>query len=167
MLRWSPGASACVVASSSGYPGSYKTGLPIAGLGSAAQVPGVQVFHSGTPRVGGQLVTSGGRVLGVTAAAESCARPSPAPTRPWPKFNLKASITGATSATAPSGKRPSAKRRTQPGNRAQPGKQQPAAGSSLPIENPARRNVTRRLRSAAAPAGRRSSQLETPRENQP
>ena len=70
-LRWSPGASACVVASSGGYPGSYKTGLPITGLGAAAQVPGVQVFHAGTAQVGAQLVTAGGRVLGVTAAADS------------------------------------------------------------------------------------------------
>lgn len=70
-LRWSRGASACVVASSTGYPGSYKTGFPIAGLGAAGQVPGVQVFHSGTARLGGQLVTSGGRVLGVTAAGDS------------------------------------------------------------------------------------------------
>ena len=70
-LRWTPGASACVVASSGGYPGSYKTGLPITGLGAAAQVPGVQVFHAGTAQVGGQLLTAGGRVLGVTAAAGS------------------------------------------------------------------------------------------------
>jgi phosphoribosylamine--glycine ligase len=70
-MRWSPGASACVVASSSGYPGSYKTGFPIAGLSSAAQVPGVEVFHSGTSRMGSQLVTSGGRVLGVTATGDS------------------------------------------------------------------------------------------------
>lgn len=70
-LRWNSGASACVIASSAGYPGSYKTGLPIAGLGTAAQVPGVQVFHSGTAQVGGQILTSGGRVLGVTAAGDS------------------------------------------------------------------------------------------------
>ena len=70
-LRWSSGASACVVASSAGYPGSYKTGLAISGLGAAAQVPGVQVFHSGTTQVGGQMVTAGGRVLGVTAAGDS------------------------------------------------------------------------------------------------
>jgi phosphoribosylamine---glycine ligase len=70
-LRWSSGASACVVASSVGYPGSYKTGLAISGLSSAAQVPGVEVFHSGTARVGSQLVTSGGRVLGVTASGDS------------------------------------------------------------------------------------------------
>ena len=70
-LRWAQGASACVVASSAGYPGSYKTGFPIHGLSAAARVPGVQVFHSGSARLGNQLVTSGGRVLGVTAAAES------------------------------------------------------------------------------------------------
>jgi phosphoribosylamine--glycine ligase len=70
-LRWSPGASACVVASSVGYPGSYKTGLPITGLGDAAQVPGVEVFHSGSVRSGGQLLTAGGRVLGVAATAPS------------------------------------------------------------------------------------------------
>ena len=70
-MRWSDGASACVVASSSGYPGSYKTGLPISGLSNAAQTPEVEVFHSGTSRVGGQVVTSGGRVLGVTATGDS------------------------------------------------------------------------------------------------
>jgi phosphoribosylamine--glycine ligase len=70
-LRWSAGASACVVASSSGYPGRYKTGLPISGLEDAARVPGVVVFHSGSSREGEQLLTAGGRVLGVTAAAAS------------------------------------------------------------------------------------------------
>ena len=70
-LRWNSGASACVVASSAGYPGTYKTGLPISGLGAAVQIPGVQVFHSGTAQVGGQMVTAGGRVLGVTAAGDS------------------------------------------------------------------------------------------------
>jgi phosphoribosylamine---glycine ligase len=70
-LRWSQGASACVVASSAGYPGSYKTGFPIHGLSVASRIPGVQVFHSGSARLGNQLVTSGGRVLGVTAVAAS------------------------------------------------------------------------------------------------
>ncbi len=70
-LRWAPGASACVVASSAGYPGNYKTGWPIAGLGAAGQTPGVQIFHAGTAQAGGQLVTAGGRVLGVTAMADS------------------------------------------------------------------------------------------------
>ncbi len=72
-MRWVTGASACVVASSGGYPGSYKTGLPITGLGHATQVPGVQVFHAGTAEAGGKLVTAGGRVLGVTAAGDSIA----------------------------------------------------------------------------------------------
>jgi phosphoribosylamine--glycine ligase len=70
-LRWSRGASACVVASSGGYPGSYKTGLPITGLAVAAQVSGVEVFHAGTALKDGQILTAGGRVLGVTAAADS------------------------------------------------------------------------------------------------
>lgn len=66
-LRWKPGASACVVASSAGYPGSYKTGFPITGLKDAAAVPGVEIFHAGTALSNGEIVTSGGRVLGVTA----------------------------------------------------------------------------------------------------
>jgi phosphoribosylamine---glycine ligase len=70
-LRWSPGAAACVVTSSSGYPGSYKTGLSITGLADAAKIPGVQVFHSGTSLANGQILTAGGRVLGVTAVAPS------------------------------------------------------------------------------------------------
>jgi len=70
-LRWAPGASACVVASSAGYPGSYKTGFPITGLSAASRVPGVQIFHSGSTLAGGQMLTGGGRVLGVTAAAPS------------------------------------------------------------------------------------------------
>jgi phosphoribosylamine--glycine ligase len=68
-LRWFPGASACVVASSAGYPGSYETGFPITGLGAAAQVPGVEIFHSGSAQVGSQLLTNGGRVLSTAAAA--------------------------------------------------------------------------------------------------
>jgi phosphoribosylamine--glycine ligase len=70
-FRWTPGASACVVASSAGYPGSYKTGFPIAGLDDAAQVEGVEIFHSGSSQKDGQILTAGGRVLGVTAAASS------------------------------------------------------------------------------------------------
>ncbi|HWA93396.1 MAG TPA: phosphoribosylamine--glycine ligase [Terracidiphilus sp.] len=69
-LKWKPGASACVIASSSGYPASYNTGFPISGLGIAGQVEGVQVFHSGTAQLGSQIVTNGGRVLGVTATGD-------------------------------------------------------------------------------------------------
>ena len=68
-LRWMPGAAVCVVASSAGYPGGYRTGFAISGLGMAARVPGVEIFHSGTAQVAGQVVTAGGRVLGVTAAS--------------------------------------------------------------------------------------------------
>ena len=60
-----------MVASSAGYPGSYETGFPISGLSGAAEVAGVQVFHSGSAQVGSQLRTAGGRVLGVTAVAAS------------------------------------------------------------------------------------------------
>jgi phosphoribosylamine--glycine ligase len=70
-LQWTPGASACVIASSAGYPGSYETGFPISGLSVAAEVPDVEIFHSGSAQLGNQLVTAGGRVLGVTAAAPS------------------------------------------------------------------------------------------------
>src|SRR3984957_7311588 len=71
VLRWKPGASACVIAASAGYPGSYVTGRRISGLEEAARVPGVEIFHSGTALVDGHYVTEGGRVLGVTAAAET------------------------------------------------------------------------------------------------
>jgi phosphoribosylamine--glycine ligase len=66
-FKWKTGASACVIASSGGYPGAFQTGYPIAGLDEVAKMPGVEVFHSGTAMVGGQVRTSGGRVLGVTA----------------------------------------------------------------------------------------------------
>jgi phosphoribosylamine--glycine ligase len=59
------------VAASGGYPGSYTTGNRISGLEDAARVPGVEVFHAGTSLVEGNYITSGGRVLAVTAAAES------------------------------------------------------------------------------------------------
>ena len=72
-LRWKPGASTCVIAASGGYPGSFQMGLAIGGLDDAAAIPGVQVFHSGTARVQGELRTGGGRVLGVAAAAATLA----------------------------------------------------------------------------------------------
>jgi phosphoribosylamine--glycine ligase len=66
-FRWKPGASACVVAASQGYPGAYAAGKPISGLDDAARVPNVEIYHAGTAVEGGQLRTAGGRVLGVTA----------------------------------------------------------------------------------------------------
>jgi phosphoribosylamine--glycine ligase len=70
-FRWKPGASACVIAASAGYPGSYVSGLRIDGLAEAAAIEGVQVFHAGTALLDGQYVTAGGRVLGVSAAGET------------------------------------------------------------------------------------------------
>jgi len=66
-VAWRPEAAVCVVLASAGYPGSYPTGQPIAGLEAAGARPGVTVFHAGTARRDGRLVTAGGRVLGVTA----------------------------------------------------------------------------------------------------
>jgi phosphoribosylamine--glycine ligase len=66
-LRWKPDASVCVVLASGGYPGAYTKGHPIAGLAEANRRPNTKVFHAGTARVGDQIVTNGGRVLGVTA----------------------------------------------------------------------------------------------------
>jgi phosphoribosylamine--glycine ligase len=62
-----PEAAATVVMSSGGYPGHYRTGLPIGGLDEAAKVPDSVVFHAGTALKDGAVVTSGGRVLAVTA----------------------------------------------------------------------------------------------------
>ncbi len=68
---WPSTASVCVNIASGGYPGKYPTGLPIRGVDAADARPGVQVFHAGTATKNGTLVTAGGRVLGVTAVAES------------------------------------------------------------------------------------------------
>ena len=66
-LRWEAPAALCVVLAAPGYPGAVKKGLPITGLDAAARVPDVDVLHAGTRREGEQVVTSGGRVLCVTA----------------------------------------------------------------------------------------------------
>jgi phosphoribosylamine---glycine ligase len=68
-FRWRPGASACVVAAAEGYPGSYTAGKKITGLEAAAEV--AQLFHAGTALLDGEYLTSGGRVLGVAAAADT------------------------------------------------------------------------------------------------
>ena len=66
-LKWKAEASASVVLASGGYPGGYKTGLPIHGLDKANALPGVTVFHAGTQAAGKSVLTAGGRVLSVTA----------------------------------------------------------------------------------------------------
>jgi phosphoribosylamine--glycine ligase len=69
-LKWSPMASVCVVMASGGYPGSYAKGKPIFGLAAAAKLPNTKVFHAGTAKSGNEIVTNGGRVLGVTALGQ-------------------------------------------------------------------------------------------------
>jgi phosphoribosylamine---glycine ligase len=65
--KWDPRVAVSVVLTSPGYPGPYPQGAPIAGLEEAAALPDVVVFHAGTRRTGGGLVTAGGRVLNVCA----------------------------------------------------------------------------------------------------
>jgi phosphoribosylamine--glycine ligase len=72
-LVWDPRPSVCVVMASAGYPDEYQRGKPIRGLAEAAQLPDVKVFHAGTASSGDQVVTDGGRVLGVTALGSSIA----------------------------------------------------------------------------------------------
>jgi phosphoribosylamine--glycine ligase len=68
-LSWSSDVAVSVVIASAGYPGEYETGKPIEGITAAEELPGVTVYHAGTKIAEGTLVTSGGRVLNVTAAA--------------------------------------------------------------------------------------------------
>ncbi len=70
-LQWSHQPSVTVIAASRGYPGSFTAGLPMTGLDEAGREKGVTVFHSGTSLADGTLVTSGGRVLAVTAIADT------------------------------------------------------------------------------------------------
>ncbi|BDF71224.1 phosphoribosylamine--glycine ligase [Oscillospiraceae bacterium] len=69
-IRWRDEAACCLVLASGGYPGAYQTGYPISGLEEAGKT--AVVFHAGT-KLGehGQILTSGGRVLGVTATGET------------------------------------------------------------------------------------------------
>jgi phosphoribosylamine--glycine ligase len=70
-VEWAPGASACVVAANRGYPGKYDTGAIISGLEKAGTEQ-VEVFHAGTSQsANGEILATGGRVLGVTAAASN------------------------------------------------------------------------------------------------
>jgi phosphoribosylamine--glycine ligase len=70
-FRWSPDASVCVVMASSGYPGTIEVGKKITGIADADKLQGVKVFHAATSTRDGDYYTSGGRVLGVTARAET------------------------------------------------------------------------------------------------
>ena len=70
-LRWDPRPAVCVVMASEGYPGSYERGRTIRGLAEADALDDVKVFHAGTATLNGEVVTDGGRVLGVTALGNS------------------------------------------------------------------------------------------------
>jgi len=72
-IEWDTRPSVCVVIASGGYPGNYETGYPISGLEEASRSPDVTVFHAGTTLKEGKVVTSGGRVLGVTALGATLA----------------------------------------------------------------------------------------------
>lgn len=66
-LEWDPRPAVCVVMASGGYPGDYEKGKKITGLKEAGEMEDVIVFHAGTKSEDGDIVTNGGRVLGVTA----------------------------------------------------------------------------------------------------
>ena len=70
-IQWKDGCAACVVMASGGYPKSYPKGLPISGLNAQGQTAHCLVYHAGTQYDGQQFVTAGGRVLGVTATADT------------------------------------------------------------------------------------------------
>src|SRR5437870_9008002 len=67
IIEWDQRPAVTVVLASGGYPDKYDTGKTIAGLGAAAKLANVQIFHAGTKRANGEIVTAGGRVLAVTA----------------------------------------------------------------------------------------------------
>jgi len=73
-LQWDPRPAVCVVMASGGYPGNYEKGKKITGLNEAAKIKDVVVFHAGTKNQNGDIVTSGGRVLGVTALGQTVAQ---------------------------------------------------------------------------------------------
>ena len=72
-LEWDNRPAVCVVMAAGGYPGEYEKGKKITGLDEAEQIEDVVVFHAGTAEKDGDIVTNGGRVLGVTAKGNSIA----------------------------------------------------------------------------------------------
>ena len=72
-LEWDSRPAVCVVMASGGYPDDYQKGKKITGLQEAGQLEDVVVFHAGTKEQNGQIITSGGRVLGVTALGRTIA----------------------------------------------------------------------------------------------
>ncbi len=72
-VEWQSGFAACVILASGGYPDKYKKGLAISGVDVAKKVPGVVVFHAGT-EFKKSLITSGGRVLGISAVGNTLSK---------------------------------------------------------------------------------------------
>ncbi len=72
-IRWRDEAALSVVVAAKGYPGAYESGSEIGGLAEAAAPPGVEIFHAGTRRDGGRILSAGGRVLGVSAIGQTIA----------------------------------------------------------------------------------------------
>lgn len=70
-IKWRDGGAVCVVLASGGYPVKYESGYEITGIEDAQALGDITVFHAGTKNVDGKIVTAGGRVLGVTAVADS------------------------------------------------------------------------------------------------
>lgn len=70
-LSWKKQSTVCVVMASQGYPGVYEQGKTITGLGELRDSGDIMIFHSGTQKKNNQIVSAGGRVLGVTAWADS------------------------------------------------------------------------------------------------
>lgn len=73
-LQWDPRPAVCVVIAAGGYPGEYEKGKIISGIAQAEQLDDVVVFHAGTAAKNADIVTSGGRVLGVTAMGQTIAK---------------------------------------------------------------------------------------------
>jgi phosphoribosylamine--glycine ligase len=73
-IEWDKRASVCVVMASKGYPGDYEKGKVIKGLKEVSRMEGAFVFHAGTALKEDQMITNGGRVLGVTGLGEDIPR---------------------------------------------------------------------------------------------
>jgi phosphoribosylamine---glycine ligase len=70
-VEWEKKSACCIVLASGGYPGTYKKGEIVYGLGKAEKQKDIVVFHAGTKNINGKICTNGGRVLGISAVGET------------------------------------------------------------------------------------------------
>ncbi len=91
-LQFEDNAAVCVVLASEGYPVSYEKGFPIQGLEEFNKHEGYYCFHAGTKLQDGQIVTNGGRVLGVTAREKISKKREPMPMLQQSGCSLKTNI---------------------------------------------------------------------------